>query len=251
MGLLYYEQINLSFPPALETDPGDNPATTIHFRTNWALHALYFTDAQPLVEMFDPATYVSDNGPSNGNSVVRATLVPAMLCPTDNSANRTPYAGDGGGWARGIMPSMPAAHMGFGGTANSATDPAGLWDAKDRACTGWADPRARGVLGPNSCVMPLVGVTDGLATTFLVGEIRAGVSSMDRRGTWAMGAAGASVVCYYGWGGKDNGPNCCTGDADSIVGAAGFDNALDANDCMKPMGSVAMTELRQVVKVWP
>ena len=40
----------------------------------------------------------------------------------------------------------------------------------------------------------LTDVTNGTATTFLVHEVRTGVSAADRRGTWALGMAGASIV---------------------------------------------------------
>ena len=37
-------------------------------------------------------------------------------------------------------------------------------------------------------------ITDGAAHTCLLGEVRAGVAPVDRRGTWAMGAVGASMM---------------------------------------------------------
>ncbi len=37
-------------------------------------------------------------------------------------------------------------------------------------------------------------VTDGLSNSFLIGELRAGLSSIDPRGIWAMGMPGASII---------------------------------------------------------
>ena len=41
-------------------------------------------------------------------------------------------------------------------------------------------------------------VTDGAASTCLLAEVRAGVAPVDRRGTWALGAVGASMVWGHG-----------------------------------------------------
>ena len=39
----------------------------------------------------------------------------------------------------------------------------------------------------------LAEVTDGLSNTAMVGELRSGLNSLDNRGTWALGFAGASL----------------------------------------------------------
>jgi hypothetical protein len=238
--------------------------------------SLNFMELAPLQKMFDPATFdtrpvdatglkgptyaahVGDPDSDTGkNATARSTLIPAMLCPTDSTANHVPFDGSVTGefsptstapgqpasgqpkWARGnYAVNSGSGFMGFhGGNAS------GFWDAKDPQCAAWSDTRYRGVMGPNSCTMPITSITDGTSTTFLVGEVRAGITNRDRRGTWAMGAAGASIVAAYGWGtggndaGDDNGPNFCAWEADSIYGADlappnGFNDLADPNDCM-------------------
>jgi hypothetical protein len=41
----------------------------------------------------------------------------------------------------------------------------------------------------------LTDIADGTSNTFLVHEVRVGVTAADRRGTWAMGMPGASLAC--------------------------------------------------------
>ena len=49
----------------------------------------------------------------------------------------------------------------------------------------WADNCQRGVMGPNASVT-LKRVTDGTSKSIMLGEIRAGMTENDARGTWAM-----------------------------------------------------------------
>jgi prepilin-type processing-associated H-X9-DG protein len=242
----------------------EDPAYTVKFRPNWVILSLNYLEEPGLYKMFDPLTFdtrppqlggpavpvhVGDDdffpGGSGGghNKTARSTPIPCMQCGSDTVANRVAFDGavqgevavNGVGgqtnWARGnYAVNAGNGELGFyGGTGN------GLWDSKDPQCLAWADIRLRGVMGPNSCTMPVGDIKDGTATTILVGEIRAGTSKMDRRGTWAMGMGGASIVSWYGWGGDDNGPNCCDDQADDINGMnlPGGNDTLDPTDCMR------------------
>jgi prepilin-type processing-associated H-X9-DG protein len=63
-------------------------------------------------------------------------------------------------------------------------------------------------------------ITDGTSVTFMVHEVRIGVNAADRRGTWALGFPGASMVN----GGQDNvpTPNNRDDQADEIEGCSNF-----------------------------
>jgi prepilin-type processing-associated H-X9-DG protein len=97
----------------------------------------------------------------------------------------------------------------------------------------------RGVIGPNTAVK-LKRITDGTSKTFLIGEIRAGITENDARGVWAMGHAGASLLAMYGAGGDDAGPNNCLNTADDVVSdicdGPGGRNPTAGAECMTCSG---------------
>ena len=277
LALLHYEQAQKCFPPAMITDPaadgktlfqhGSDPGQTVLYRPNWVILSLGFMELAPLQEMFDPLVF--DNRPvdpngitgpthsvhlgdpdslTGANATAKATPIPAMLCPSDTDRNRIPFTGcpgcseggfnetDMGPWARGNY-AVNGGSAGFAFVPTGFNQDRGVWDAKDPASRAWANTQLRGVMGPNSCTMPITGITDGTSTTFLAGEVRTGVNNQDRRGVWAIGGAGASTVCLYGWGGDDNGPNACDYEADAIWGGGQFGPYADVNDCMHPCTS--------------
>jgi prepilin-type N-terminal cleavage/methylation domain-containing protein len=180
----------------------------------------------------DPSIAGSPN--PTGNALAKATSIAGMLCPSDSVNNRVAFQGcqgvsgtaaatgnmnetDLGKWARGnYAVSAGEAGIGFGAGFDTTAGETPVWDARDPKCQTWGDIRYKGVMGPNGCTMPITGILDGTATTILVGEVRAGISTQDRRGTWAMGMVGASIVAQYGWNSRDNGPNVCTGAGDNI-----------------------------------
>ena len=63
----------------------------------------------------------------------------------------------------------------------------------------------------------------------LAGEIRIGVDAYDRRGVWAMGAAGSSTAFQHGEN-DDNGPNVCGAGSDNLS-VAKIQNAVGLLDC--------------------
>ena len=69
-------------------------------------------------------------------------------------------------------------------------------------------------------------VKDGLSNTLLLAEVRIGVNSLDRRGTWAMGSAGAGAVRPLR--GQDGGPNVAF--PDNLLGAAAIQAAAGGED---------------------
>ena len=66
----------------------------------------------------------------------------------------------------------------------------------------------------------LTTIPDGSSNTFLVHEVRIGLNSSDRRGVWAMGMPGASLVCA----GRDYDPtpNNRLEQSDEIEGCPNF-----------------------------
>jgi prepilin-type N-terminal cleavage/methylation domain-containing protein len=243
LALLTYEETHKIFPPGTLYDAGERPDATLKYRPNWIILILPQLDQRPIFQSFNLAAYISDplnqygcDEVSPGNWVARlnfgdggrSATIPSILCPSDNKNNRVPFAGviagEPGNWARGNV----ACNAGGAYIGNTYAQ---LWDAKS---LGWKSPKWRGVMGPNDAELALAGITDGTAYTILLGELRAGVSPQDRRGTWAMGGAGSSMVAMYGAGGDDNGPNACMQAADDIWGGTSFqyDDAEMNRECM-------------------
>jgi len=230
LALVNYEHNNGSFPSGMITDSGEDPASVTIYRPNWVILTLGYTEDAPLQKAFDYTVPINHAN----NRTQRGTPLKNMLCPSDTVNNRVAFNGvlstDKDNWARNNY----AVNAGNGPMGWAYDQNAGFWDAKDPACRGWSDNRRRGVIGPNSCTIPLGDITDGTANTFLVGEVRAGISAEDRRGVWAMGGAGSSIVAWYGSNGDDNGPNCCVWDAggDDIRGSDSFRGTDSDQDCM-------------------
>jgi prepilin-type N-terminal cleavage/methylation domain-containing protein/prepilin-type processing-associated H-X9-DG protein len=251
LALLNYEHNNHSFPPGMtmatpSLNPGfpdsaaPDPGNPTYFHANWIMIALPYTEQAGVQRTFSSwvfnltaananvqtcainmDTAPAPDGPDNINA--RQTVLPAMLCPTDSSANRVMYnvgglnANDGAGWARGNY-ACNAGNIQLGGP-----------QAVDASNPAWANRYLRGIMACNDQLMDLAGITDGTSNTILAGEIRAGIGPQDRRGVWAMGAAGASILAGYGGlyqnapvmggSGNANGPKSCgiNGDSDDIA----------------------------------
>jgi prepilin-type N-terminal cleavage/methylation domain-containing protein len=253
LALLAYEDVNKIFPPAFLYDAGEFPHAIRTCRPNWIILILPQMDQRPLYESFDfsypisaPINEFGRFGTKTGDGG-RSALVASILCPSDNKNNHILFqgteTGEAGNWARGNVacnaggdytgPGWYAA----GGTSCYQGDPSqgGVWNANSPT---WKDNKWRGVMGPNDAEITLAGITDGATNTILIGEIRAGISPQDRRGTWAMGGAAASCLARFGSGGDDNGPNFCGLYADDVLGGDKFmyDPAEVQMECMT-MGS--------------
>ncbi|HTN76028.1 MAG TPA: DUF1559 domain-containing protein, partial [Pirellulaceae bacterium] len=198
------------FPPSIQFNAGQAPGSSTQYRPNWVMMILPNIEQQALYDAFDYTVPISDDK----NLTQRGVELAAMKCPSDGFT-RTKFAGnstaDGANWARGCY---------AGNGVN--TELTKLGDDG-----GWTDSTRRGVMGCNVSV-GLQGIRDGSSNTVLVGEIRAGITDKDRRGCWAMGAAGASGLFWHGYSGDDNGPNYFSGKNldDDIVGCDQIDEAL-------------------------
>ncbi len=200
LAILNYESAVGELPAACNFDEGQLPQSSDLFRENWVISVLPFMEEQGIYDSFDLTVPIS----RPENLLGRSTPIPVMLCPTD-SGGEIPFAGtsntEGGSWARG----------------NYAAN--GVNDRIDGAKNAWKDSTKRGVMGVDQAVK-LKQVIDGTSKTLLVAEIRVGLTDRDRRGTWAMGTAGASALFWHGYGGDCNGPNAANDSSDDIEGCA-------------------------------
>ena len=183
---------------------------------------LPFIDDKPLYDMYKQS-YSAITSTNTACATVRGTSLPFMLCPTD-SYNRYPFNGSSGqgsgssqlgdGWARGNY----AANGSLGTMDTGQTFSAG---GPGEVC--WKNPATRGIMGVNCSVRAASVMGDGMSNTILVGEVRAGITSYDCRGTWAMGGAPSAL---FGVGsasgsatplGSDRGPNCLAANSDIML----------------------------------
>jgi prepilin-type N-terminal cleavage/methylation domain-containing protein len=223
LALLNYHDTNKEFPPSVRLAAKHENApelATVH-QPNWVVRVLPFFEEQVLFDSFDESVSISDPK----NRIPRGATLEAMLCPTDPFNRQSLFAGrnaaEGDNWGRGNYGANGA--LGFltvGGT-NPAGGPNTVY---------WKNPQTRGVMGMNVS-LSIPKITDGTSQTILLGELRAGISEFDPRGTWALGAAGASSL----WGhGTDNaiGPNACIPGGDGIFGCGKIKGSVGGEEAL-------------------
>ena len=232
-----------TFPPSSTWDVENRgksfiDQTTSHqyISPNWVILLLPFMEQQTLYDEFDLDYYITDAR----NATARSRELSFMLCPTD-SYNRQKLDGSGAsgtaalgdGWARGN----------YGG--NGGPGYMTYTQHQDQACAGWAVDTSgkanwpkrefRGVMGANAST-GIDEIRDGTSHTILLAEIRAGLTSFDVRGTWALGGAGPSSIWACGWVGDARGPNASTLNSDDIWACSDIHSALGGDEAVARMG---------------
>ena len=248
---LNYESSNKKFPVGMSFNAAQY-RTKIHdqlkeYGPNWIIYILPFLEQQSTFSKFNLKLPINNDGAGASASDVRnrearGTEISVLLCPSDSN-NRAKYVGKisfhGDNWARGNYAANSGGNfIGGGGCSarpgetipacTAGPDASGSIPNDD----GWSSDLRRGVMGPNIGVS-LKQITDGTTKTIMLGEIRAGLSEKDSRGTWAMGHAGSSLLAIFGSGGDANGPNACYPSADDVYSdVCGTDQAkAECMDC--------------------
>jgi prepilin-type N-terminal cleavage/methylation domain-containing protein/prepilin-type processing-associated H-X9-DG protein len=234
LGLSNYESARGSYPPAFEFAKGQ-PPQSISINAvgpNWAVRLLPYIEQASVFNQIDKTVLATGAWPSGkappamghaNNARIRMAVLDVFRCPTDSNYGNILMEWGATQWARGNY------------AANAGNGP--LWDRPGDGIfgpdsDGWKDGRRRGVIGPNVAAK-MKQITDGTSNTLLLGEVRAGITPLDRRGTWALGQAGASVLFWFGQTGDDNGPNVCREYADDTAGVRPGDTALMNIECMQ------------------
>ena len=223
LACLSYEGKFKALPPACNftaANFGSDKTLTLNesnLRANWIILVLPFLDQQALFDeingmlkqsgvnvetnaasTFDTKTLSDDQKVTMKKC--RETEIPSFLCPSDGN-NRIKY--------ESVKTDFTGARCNYG--ANM-----GLCGAQD-LYKYWSDNLKHGVMGPAKS-MKSEQILDGASTTILVAELRAGVISIDCRGTWALGGAGPSAIACCGYSGDAKGPNAKNGSSDDIFG---------------------------------
>jgi prepilin-type processing-associated H-X9-DG protein len=180
---------------------------------------LPYLEQDNLYRQANPASYpgTSNLGAPAGYDLswraVRGASVKTYLCPAGSGAEM-PFTGPNGrppegGWARGNYAAS-------GGSADTDHHVGGNPALEEAPFVGMSK-------GPVMAVnfgCRITDITDGTSTTFLAHEVRIGLNAADRRGTWALGMAGASIVSA----GQDTNPtpNNRLEEGDEVEGCSGF-----------------------------
>jgi prepilin-type N-terminal cleavage/methylation domain-containing protein len=255
LAVLNYESAHKIFPigTTFQVNPSNGQTlpdaiqSNMEFRESWAISILPHIENQALYDLFNLNVAISHND----NIDERGTVLPVMLCPTDQF-NQVKYQGGPGGanWARGnYAANVGNGHMfGYANPIHRITGPNSPgWNGREEKPPHNKvynfSHQTRGVMGPNVS-STIAQISDGTSKTIMLGEIRAGVIEGDPRGTWAFGHAGGNLLAAYGSNGDANGPNYCGPDSDDI-GGVGFTCSLNAQlvaQCMTCYGPGAFDQ---------
>jgi len=216
LAVLNYESKTTTFPPAVQFNYDESPESSENFRPNWVIMILPEIEQLALYNAFNYTQTISHAV----NRTARGTNLTVMNCPTDAASRETLFAGggsEGDNWARGNY----AANGGNAALAKGNWTPThpGKSGQTAREAPGWTSKQYKGVMACNVAAT-IAEIRDGTSNTIMLGEVRVGFNASDRRGTWAMGTAGASGLFWSGFGGDANGPNECTEGSDDIKGCS-------------------------------
>lgn len=228
------DRFTVGYSPHEEPDP-------IH--ASWVMMLLPYLDQQALYRSFDMTLPVSDER----NATARATPLAVFTCPSDfynSSDNR---------FARGAQIGIEDNLYARGNYAiNGGPDDDCLAPGtEDEPCpNGFHAPGdliteneqawGSGAAGVNKS-FSASSFTDGMSTTVLVDEIRAGVHKLDPRGVWALGQIGSSATARHGRFGDAGYPNHTNARGEEFMGCTALIDAVGTSKlsaenmpCYKP-----------------
>jgi prepilin-type N-terminal cleavage/methylation domain-containing protein/prepilin-type processing-associated H-X9-DG protein len=164
---------------------GGNATGQARYGPSWATFILPFVEQQPLHDLWDPNFSMGQSG--GPNAQVRGTYIPTYVCPSDPFATPenalTRYNGP---WAR------------------SSYGISGAWDwGGTGQCYNWRrwqaaiPPQVRGFAGAYQGSR-FASVIDGTSNTVAIWELRAGPTTTDPRGAWALARGTMVAGCGNG-----------------------------------------------------
>ncbi|WP_413433398.1 DUF1559 domain-containing protein [Crateriforma spongiae] len=200
---------------------GTNDSGKPEIGPNWAVRLLPFIEQAGLYQSVDVNEYMRSGGLDQTWRELGEAEIPILMCPTDTNTT-TPFFYDDRRWGRGNYAANagPAWYTwsvdgkNWNGSNSDDGSPEPYW-YKD---AGWAPAQTKGNAAPVMSInygARFRDIRDGLSSTIMFAEVRAGVDPSDLRGTWALGVAGASVVAANAIG-DSTGPNDRLAESDDI-----------------------------------
>ncbi len=169
LALQNYHSTSSTFPLASIRAPADLNNGRDNPRAIWTILILPHLDSGTLFETYLPDLPSDDPA----NQVLRETLVPGYLCPTDIGQDVF------------FEPRFGITYQRGNYGANFGT---GSWGMDD-----WQKPEYRGVMNQNVGLRHSE-ITDGSSYTVMVGELQVQPSLRDNRGVWAFHAPGSASL---------------------------------------------------------
>lgn len=179
---------------------------------NWVVYVLPFTEHNEIYKEINLLQPMS----SATNANARARVLPEMLCPSDGAYNSKPFMGTQGNQTSALGDNWARGNYGANGDLYFLDNSTASDSGGGPGTPGWEDPRVRGVMGCG-CAVTAQKITDGLAHTVMLGELRAGITQFDLRGVWALSGASSGIWgTSYFMGGDDYGPDSLQPYADDV-----------------------------------
>ncbi len=227
------------FPSAAEWRSDPDIQNNAQLSETWVVQILPYLGEQNLYDNYDETKWMTD--PVNRD--FRGAELAFMKCPSDDF-NRIKYSGQtgsshtgnhGDNWARSNYAANGA--LGFQSDSIHCNDygTGGSGCAAQGDSQGWNDSKIRGVMGVNSAAT-IKEISDGTSNTIMVLEIRAGVTTNDCRGVWAMAGGGPSACWAHGYIGDAGGPNAGAIASDDTAGCGEIQTAAGGAEGLRELG---------------
>ncbi len=217
---LNYQSSNQRLPPGCyipwaQDGFHDTQDITLPFGPNWAVYILPWIEQDNLFNAAQTGKYPGTALPANLTNystydrtwrAIRGTVIKTYLCPSD-PYNLFPYNDPSGvdtpsevGWARGNYAATAGftdsdhttddsncySNNPFDGSASDGVIPIGNQVALSKGPIFYFSTTGKG--------SRIEEIVDGQSNTIMINEVRAGISQLDPRGTWALGHPGCSLT---------------------------------------------------------
>ncbi len=200
---------------------------------DWVILILPQLEQMNLRQEFNLTYPVTDTSHPNANGITNSqavgTNLAVLLCPSD-TFNRTPFIAS-------TSPSNLASNLGTYPWARGnygANASLGYMYAGEGLGAPWWSSGYCGVMGANDSLR-IDDIKDGTSNTILIGELRAGITQYDIRGTWAIGG-GTSALWCHGYVSDSNGPNSTLLNADDPLTCTDVVNAVGGQTQLALLG---------------
>ncbi len=180
LAVMNYENTRKGFPAAATVDPNDGEAWNsmdgIERSFSWIVRVLTLIEEQALADQFkaDSNQKYDNNDPNLINTNPQAAQPGSLLCPSDNSRNRTYVSTVTSAYG---LTFGKANYVGYVSPVHAVcmrTHPGALTNEPTKL--SW--------------------ITDGTSKTLMLTEIRTRDSQRDSRGVWAAGFVGGSIIAF-------------------------------------------------------